>query len=106
MAMSKIRYIAAQILRAAGDLSSDVRLNNPAFAHAEPHAAERELARFIQDRGYKELSAREAAALAFGVACAVLKQQKIEDGFSLEIDDTAVLPFASAPARKLMKGAA
>jgi hypothetical protein len=99
---SKIGPIAAQLLRAANDLSADARLNNPAFAHAEPHAAERELARFIQDRGHKELSARDAAAFTFRIVLAVLKTQKLEDGFEVEIDDEAVLPAAHKP----MKGAA
>jgi hypothetical protein len=92
---SKVRYIASKILRAASsDLSGDARLTNPSLAHAEPHAAERELARFIQDRGHKELSARDAAALTFRVVLAVLKTAKLEDGFEVEIDDEAVLPTA------------
>jgi hypothetical protein len=104
MANNEMRLIAAQILRASRELFSDVRLNTPGLTHAEPHAAEKDLARFISERAPKGLSPRDAAAFAFRVVLAVLKTQKLEDGFALEIDDDAVLP--PAPAHKTMKGAA
>ncbi len=102
MSMFKVRNIAGHTLRAASSLLSDVRLSTPGFAHAEPDDAERELAVFIRERGYKALTPEQVAAFAFRFACAVLKAEKLEDGFAIEIDDNAVLPQA----RETTKGKA
>jgi hypothetical protein len=97
MATSKIREISARILRAADDLQSDVRLVTPNFGRGEPHTAEKELTRFLLDRGHRELTARDTAAFAFRVALAVLKVEKNEAGFEVEISDDAVMPAAHKP---------
>ena len=103
MPASKIQLIASQMLRAADAFACDLYLTTP-LVRAEPPMAEAQLAHFIKKRGYENLSARDAAALTFRMVLAVLKTQKLEDGFEVEIDDDAIL--APAESHKPMKGAA